>query len=93
MLCYGATMSTTVGQFTTASARLRPKHQLTLPQAVADALDLAPGDRLIFCLDGTSGVTVRKARESYAGAFPGMWGKTDAEVNEYIRGERDSWER
>ena len=66
---------------------------MTLPQDVADALDVAPGDRLLFCIDGSVGVTVRKARESYAGAFPGLWGKTEAEVHEYIRGERVSWER
>ncbi len=86
-------MSTSVGSLATAPLRLRPKHQLTLPHAVAVALDLAPGDRLIFCVDGRSGVTVRKARDSYAGAFPGLWGKTADEINEYIRGERDSWER
>lgn len=75
---------------TTESVRLRPRHQLTLPRAVAVALDLSPGDRLLFCVDG-SNVTVRKGRDSYAGAFPGLWGNTDAEVLEYIRGERDNW--
>ena len=52
----------------TAEARLRPRYQLTLPEAVAAALSAAPDDCLVFQADPAEPgvVRVRKARTSWA---------------------------
>ncbi len=73
--------------------RLRRKRQLTLPKAVVERLGVEPGDRLIFRIDEDHReVHVRPILRSYAGILEGVYGSTPEEVEEYIRGERASWE-
>ena len=76
----------------TAEARLRPRYQLTLPEAVAAALAAAPDDYLVFQADPTEPgvVQVRKARISWTGAAPGVFG-TEDEFAAFVRAERASW--
>ena len=71
---------------------MRRKNQLTLPEPIADALGVEPGDRLILSLDGPNLVTLRKAPRSLAGAFPGVWGE-QPEVAAHLRELRDEWDR
>ena len=73
---------------------LRPKNQLTLPEAIAELLGVGPGDQLIFRLDeeNPTEVHVRPVRRSYYGALEGVYGTTPEEVEEYVRGERASWD-
>jgi hypothetical protein len=73
-------------------ARIRQKFQLTLPEAVASALAVAPDDGLVFESDPTEPgvVRIRKARASWAGALPGVFG-TEEEVAAFLAEERASW--
>lgn len=73
-------------------ARLRPRYQLTLPEAVAAALAVAPDDRLVFEADPAEPgvVRVRKARGSWAGVLTGAYG-TEEEFAAFLREERASW--
>ena len=75
-----------------AEARLRARYQLTLPEAVAQALAAQPDDRLIFEGDPAEPgvVRLRKARTSWAGAAVGAFG-TEDEVLAFLREERASW--
>jgi bifunctional DNA-binding transcriptional regulator/antitoxin component of YhaV-PrlF toxin-antitoxin module len=77
-----------------AVTKLRAKNQLTLPEAIAARFGAEPGDKLIFRFDedDPSEVHVRRVRRSYAGLLEGVYGSTPEEVEEYIRGERASWE-
>lgn len=76
-----------------AEAKLRPKNQVTFPDAIAKRLGVEPGDQLIFRIDDDDPreVHIRPVRRSYAGILEGVYGKTPEEVEEYIRGERASW--
>jgi bifunctional DNA-binding transcriptional regulator/antitoxin component of YhaV-PrlF toxin-antitoxin module len=73
--------------------RLRPKNQLTLPEAVAERLGVGPGDRLILSIDEErpTSVALRPIRRSYAGILKGVYGRNSEEIAEYLRGERASW--
>jgi len=76
----------------TAEARLRPRYQLTLPEAVAAALAASPDDCLVFEADPAEPgvVRVRKARTTWAGALVGVFG-TEEEFAAFVREERASW--
>ena len=74
-------------------ARLRRKNQLTLPEAIAEAMQAHPDDILVFetdALDPTS-ASVRILPRSFAGAMTGIYGTTD-EVLAYLHEEREAWE-
>ena len=73
-------------------ASLRPKNQLTIPDAVVQRLGAHPGDQLLFEIDEENGVQVRVRviRRSYAGVLAGVYGSPD-ERAEYLREERASW--
>jgi bifunctional DNA-binding transcriptional regulator/antitoxin component of YhaV-PrlF toxin-antitoxin module len=75
-----------------AEADLRPKNQLTVPDAVVRTLGLRTGDRIVFEIDEERPDTVRlrPVRRSYAGILTGVYGSPD-EAHEYVRGERASW--
>ncbi len=71
---------------------LRPKNQLTLPEAIVKRWRVEPGDRLLFLVDDgqPDEVRLRRIRHSYAGALAGVYGTPD-EAAAYIRDERASW--
>jgi bifunctional DNA-binding transcriptional regulator/antitoxin component of YhaV-PrlF toxin-antitoxin module len=77
-----------------AVSDMRRKNQVTVPHRIAELMGLRPGTRLIFDLDPDDPdvVHVRRLRESYAGVARGIYGATEEEVDEYLRGERASWE-
>ncbi len=76
-----------------SSVRLRAKNQLTLPDAVARAVDAHPGDRLRIWVEQDGTIGIRKTGASLAGAFPGMWGNTSEEIAAHLNELRDEWER
>jgi bifunctional DNA-binding transcriptional regulator/antitoxin component of YhaV-PrlF toxin-antitoxin module len=73
------------------SARLRGRNQLTLPEPVVARLGAHTGDRFLVIVEGADSVRLVRLRESYAGAFPGMWGETQDEADAWLREERASW--
>jgi hypothetical protein len=72
-------------------ARLRPRNQLTLPEAVVAAVGATPGERFLVSVEGPDSVRLVRIRASYAGALAGMWGDTQEAIDDWLRAERDSW--
>lgn len=75
-----------------AQARLRQKNQLTLPEAIADVLEVEPGDAVVFESDpATPGlVQLHRIRTTFAGALAGVYG-TPTEIADYLDEERSAW--
>ena len=75
----------------TAQARLRRKSQLTLPDAIVQAANVGEGDRFVVEVapDESDTITLRRVRQSYAGALGGVFGDPD----EYLAAERATWKR
>ena len=73
-----------------APARLRPRNQLTLPEAIVDAGNIEEGTTFIVEIEPSDPdlVRLRRVRSSYAGALRGLYGPVD----EYLEGERAGWE-
>ena len=80
-----------------AEARLRPKNQMTLPEAVARALHARPGDTIVFQLDRDGPpdappmIAVQLLLPTYAGALTGVFGTTE-ELKAHLREEHDDWD-
>jgi hypothetical protein len=74
-----------------ATARLRARNQLTLPDPIVQAGRLEDGATFIVELepDDPDVVRLRRVRSTYAGALMGMFEPSD----EYLAGERAGWER
>ena len=72
-----------------ATARLRGRNQLTLPDPIVQAGGLEEGATFVVELDpgDPDVVRLRRVRSSYAGALKGMFEPTD----EYLEGERSTW--
>ena len=80
--------------------RVRDKHQITIPMAIAQAASIAPDDVLI--VEYTNGVitliptakqTKRAKAHDFLGALSGTWGKSATAIDAHLRKERDSWGR
>ena len=78
-------MATTI----TARARVRARNQITIPERIVEAADIKEGETLIVELEPSRPdvLRVRRVRESYAGALPGMYTDTHA----YLEEERRNW--
>jgi hypothetical protein len=74
----------------TAEARLRAKSQLTLPEPIVQAANVAEGDRFVVELapDDPDTIRLHRVRASYAGALANVFGDDAAD---YLTVERDSW--
>ena len=74
-----------------ADARLRAKNQLTVPDEIVRAAELAPGDRFRVVVDPAAPdvIQLRRVRDSYAGAFADVYG----DAASYLEEERARWER
>ena len=71
-----------------AVARLRPKNQLTLPEAILSEVGAKVGDRFrITAEDGV--VRLHPVRSSYYGALKDLW---PPDWMEELRRDRDSWQ-
>jgi hypothetical protein len=77
-----------------AEARLRAKNQLTLPEAIVQALEARQNDLLVFEANprepGTA--VVRVVPRTFAGALTGVYGTTE-DVKAFLREEHAEWER
>jgi hypothetical protein len=74
-----------------ATARLRSRNQLTLPDPIVKAGGFDEGAVFVVELDPSDPglVHLRRVRTSYAGALNGMF----EPVNESVAGERTSWDQ
>ena len=72
-----------------ATARLRARNQLTLPDPIVQAAGLAEGATFVVEIDQADPdvVRLRRVRTSYAGALKGLYEPT----GEYLDGERAGW--
>ncbi len=91
-MLYHPTMYETVIPPDTELITLRPKNQLTLPEALARKVEAAPGDRFRAWVQEDSTIVLRRC-VSLAGKYPGLWGETTEQVVAHIRELRDEWER
>jgi hypothetical protein len=73
-----------------ATARLRGRNQLTLPDAIVQATGVEEGATFVVELDPSDPdvVRFRRIRPSYAGSLRGLY----EPVAEYLDGERTGWE-
>jgi hypothetical protein len=73
-----------------ATARLRSRNQLTLPDPIVQAAGLDEGATFVVELDEADPdvVRLRRVRSSYAGALKGLYEPT----SEYLQGERSGWD-
>ena len=73
-----------------ATARLRARNQLTLPDPIVQAGGLEDGATFIVELEPSDPdvVRLRRVRPTYAGALAGMFEPSA----EYLAGERAGWE-
>jgi hypothetical protein len=73
-----------------ATARLRARNQLTLPDPIVLAAGLDEGATFVVELDPSDPdvVRLRRIRTTYAGALKGLYEPT----REYIEGERAGWD-
>lgn len=78
-------MATTIS----ARARVRARNQITIPERIVEAAGIHEGETLIVELEPARPdiLRVRRVRESYAGALPGLY--TDA--HDYLEEERRDW--
>lgn len=72
---------------------LRAKNQITIPRAVAQAMGLQPGDRLVFVVEkeGTGHAHVYRMPQSFAGIAPTAYGGPGGTAR-YLKAEREGWE-
>ena len=82
------------------TVRVRDKHQITLPRAIAEAANVTVDDTLT--VEYTNGVITlmpakskknRVTAQDFLGALRGSYAQTVAEIDANLRSERDSWER
>jgi AbrB family looped-hinge helix DNA binding protein len=80
------------GEIVAKQSDLRPKNQVTIPKPVVAALDLQPGDRLVFVVrEGEPHqMHVYRMPRSFAGIAPHAYGGTQ-DGAAYIRAEREAW--
>jgi hypothetical protein len=73
-----------------ATARLRGRNQLTLPDAIVQAAGVEEGATFVVEVDPSDPdvVRFRRIRPSYAGSLRGLY----EPVAEYLDGERTGWE-
>ncbi len=81
-----------------ATLTVSPQGQLTLPKSWRSILGLKPGEKLNATLkkdNSDSALVLSKKPQNWTNYMAGL-GKEiweDVDVDEYIRKERDSWER
>jgi len=76
-----------------AEARLRAKNQLTVPEAIVEALHAEPNDTFVWETDPEMpGVArVHRVPHAFAGSLTGVYG-TSQEVIDFVRGEHAAWD-
>ena len=81
------------------TTKLSSTNQITLPEKMVRLLGLKPGDALDLTVTGVDHIIVeRKLRgkallDRLQGSMKGVYGDTKEEIDAYVRGERNSWDR
>jgi len=79
--------------------KIRPKGQITIPSEILHAWSLQVEDKVdVKLINGIVILTPvnrldKRSILSYAGIAHGLWGKTTEDIDDFIRNERDSWEK
>ena len=75
-----------------AEVGVRPKNQVTLPDAVLRQMGARIGDRLLIESDPEEPdvLRMRAVRHSYAGLLAGVYGTTDEALRD-VHAEQESW--
>jgi AbrB family looped-hinge helix DNA binding protein len=79
-----------------ALTTISSKNQITLPAHLLREMGLGAGDRLAISREGNRLVLRARPRDwvSYhGGSLPGLYGDTKEEMDAYVKGLRDEWER
>lgn len=79
----------------TATAQVSTKYQVVIPKEVREVLDVHPGERLLFLVDGDV-VYMRPEPADYTAALRGLhrdvWSGLDAGgMASWLEAERDAW--
>ncbi|RMX11787.1 AbrB/MazE/SpoVT family DNA-binding domain-containing protein [Allofranklinella schreckenbergeri] len=86
----------------TLPVRIKSKHQVTIPAAIAREASLNVNDILQASYkDGVITFATKNARKAensrslldFAGSTPGLYGDTPEQMQAYINNERSSWDR
>jgi antitoxin component of MazEF toxin-antitoxin module len=78
--------------------KIRPKGQITIPAEILQAWHVQFNEQVnVNLVNGVVMLTpIRKNKTSilsYAGIAQGLWGDSAEDSNNFIRNERESWER
>lgn len=80
--------------------KIRPKGQITIPANILNSWNLEINDKVnVTLINGIVTLTPEKRLKnkksilSYAGIGKGLWGKSTEEIDDFIRHERESWEK
>jgi bifunctional DNA-binding transcriptional regulator/antitoxin component of YhaV-PrlF toxin-antitoxin module len=80
--------------------RVREKHQVTLPMSIVRGAGIHENDMLevsfkngVITLAPSKTAVPKKSLMDFVGITQGLYGKDAAEVAEYLKQERDSWDR
>jgi bifunctional DNA-binding transcriptional regulator/antitoxin component of YhaV-PrlF toxin-antitoxin module len=72
---------------------LRRKNQMTLPEKIAEAMQVGEGSRLVVTYDDQTGEgRFRPLRDSYAGTLKGVYGANSEEIARHIEEFRRDWD-
>ena len=82
-----------------AEVWIRQRNQLTVPADIAREAGIGPGS--LCHMDIVNGVitltpaegSAPRPLDAYAGIARGAWGRTAADVEATVTGDRDSWQR
>lgn len=74
-----------------ASARTNARYQVVLPKPVRDALDVQPGDELLFLVDGDT-VTLRPKPDSFTDMLHGLHREIWPDPDVWLQKEQSTWE-
>jgi AbrB family looped-hinge helix DNA binding protein len=76
------------------TSKLTSKAQVVVPAEVRERLGLKPGDRGVWVLREGEAVLMSAERyaRSTAGILAGTYGRSRQEVEDYLEGERESWD-
>ena len=85
-------MTDTLDRPIEAESRLRQRNQITVPDAIVQALDAELDDILLWETDPAQAgvVRVHVLPRTFAGSMTGTFGTTD-ETLEFVREERAAW--
>lgn len=76
------------------TAKVSGRYQIVIPKRVRERLGLQPGDYLLLSVEGDK-VVMRLRPRSYAEHLRGLHKEVwqDVEAEDYVRQERETWQR